>query len=71
VPGGGIEPGTAVQQSGALSTKPRRTLKLKEHIYDNNYSSGKLRTQAAIKASETQQKHSIGTKTAALSVKQE
>jgi hypothetical protein len=26
VPGGGIEPGTAVQQSGALSTKPRRTL---------------------------------------------
>jgi hypothetical protein len=26
VPGGGIEPGTAVQQSSALSTKPRRTL---------------------------------------------
>ncbi len=26
VPGGGIEPGTAVQQSGGLSTKPHRTL---------------------------------------------
>jgi hypothetical protein len=26
VPGGGIEPGTAVQQSSALSTKPRCTL---------------------------------------------
>ncbi len=26
VPGGGIEPGTAVQQSSALSTKPRRNL---------------------------------------------
>ncbi len=26
MPGGGIEPGTAVQQSSALSTKPRHTL---------------------------------------------